>query len=44
MSKKGKSGGYRSIIIFRYGDKAFFMYGFADYCPEKKACCNFVIL
>ncbi len=26
---KGKSGGYRSIILFRAGDKAFFVYGFA---------------
>ena len=28
-SGQGKSGGYRSIIIFRTGDKAFFVYGFA---------------
>lgn len=26
---QGKSGGYRTIIIFRQGDKAFFIYGFA---------------
>ncbi|WP_293122959.1 type II toxin-antitoxin system RelE/ParE family toxin [Moorena sp. SIO4G3] len=26
---QGKSGGYRSIILFRRGDKAFFIYGFA---------------
>ena len=26
---EGKSGGYRSIILFRTGDKAFFVYGFA---------------
>ncbi|KYC36279.1 hypothetical protein WA1_41880 [Scytonema hofmannii PCC 7110] len=26
---QGKSGGYRSIIIFRSGDKAFFVYGFS---------------
>lgn len=25
---QGKSSGYRSIIIFRSGDKAFFVYGF----------------
>ena len=25
----GKSGGYRTIIVFRQGDKAFFVYGFA---------------
>jgi hypothetical protein len=25
----GKSGGYRSIIIFRRGERAFFVYGFA---------------
>ena len=26
---KGKSGGYRTIIIFRQGEKAFFIYGYA---------------
>lgn len=26
---QGKSGGYRSIIVFRQGEKAFFVYGFA---------------
>jgi hypothetical protein len=26
---EGKSGGYRSIIIFHRGDRSFFMYGFA---------------
>lgn len=26
---QGKSGGYRTIIFFQEGDKAFFMYGFA---------------
>ena len=26
---QGKSGGYRSIIVFRKDDKAFFVYGFA---------------
>lgn len=25
---QGKSGGYRSIILYRQGDKAFFVYGF----------------
>ena len=25
----GSSGGYRSIILFRYEDRAFFVYGFA---------------
>lgn len=25
----GKSGAYRSIILFRRGDKAFFVYGFS---------------
>lgn len=28
-SGQGKSGGYRTIIIFKQGDKAFFVYGFA---------------
>jgi len=26
---QGKSGGFRSIVLFRSGDKAFFVYGFA---------------
>ena len=26
---QGKSGGFRSIILFRQGEKAFFVYGFA---------------
>ncbi len=26
---EGKSGGYRSIVLYRQGDKAFFVYGFA---------------
>ena len=26
---QGKSGGYRSIIYYRQGDKAFFVYGWA---------------
>ena len=26
---EGKSGGYRSIILFRRGECAFFVYGFA---------------
>ena len=25
---EGKSGGFRSIVLFRCGDKAFFVYGF----------------
>lgn len=25
---EGKPGGYRSVIIYRQGDKAFFVYGF----------------
>ena len=27
--EEGKSGGYRSIILFRRGEKAYFVYGFA---------------
>lgn len=27
--REGKSGGYRTIILFRGGDKSFFVYGFA---------------
>lgn len=26
---QGKSGGYRTIIIFKQGERAFFVYGFA---------------
>jgi hypothetical protein len=26
---QGKSGGFRSIVLFRHGEKAFFVYGFA---------------
>jgi hypothetical protein len=26
---KGKSGGYRTIVIFQQNDKSFFVYGFA---------------
>jgi hypothetical protein len=26
---EGKSGGYRTIILYRKGDKAFFVFGFA---------------
>ena len=25
---EGKSGGFRSIVLFRSGDKAFFVYGY----------------
>lgn len=28
-SKEGKSAGYRSIILFRQGERAFFVFGFA---------------
>lgn len=28
-SNEGKSGGYRSIILFRKGKRSFFIYGFA---------------
>ena len=28
-ANEGKSGGYRSIILFRSGNSAFFVYGFA---------------
>ena len=27
-SNEGKSGGYRAIVLYRLGDKAFFVYGF----------------
>lgn len=28
-AREGKSGGYRTIILYRKGDKAFFVFGFA---------------
>ena len=28
-TNKGKSGGYSAVILYRSGDKAFFVYGFA---------------
>jgi hypothetical protein len=28
-NNKGKSGGYRTIVIFKKGNSAFFVYGFA---------------
>lgn len=33
--KEGKSGGYRSIILYRRGEKAFFVYGFAKNVIEN---------
>ena len=33
--KEGKSGGYRSIILYRKGEKAFFVYGFAKNAMEN---------
>jgi hypothetical protein len=32
---KGKSGGYRTIILYKQGDKAFFVYGFAKNDQEN---------
>ena len=29
-SGKGKSGGYRTLILFRQGDRAIFAFGFAE--------------
>lgn len=26
---QGKSGGFRTVILYRYGERAFFVYGFA---------------
>ena len=34
-SGQGKSGGYRTIIIFKKDDKAFFVYGFAKNAQEN---------
>ena len=33
--QEGKSGGYRSIILYRKEDKAFFVYGFAKNVMEN---------
>lgn len=33
--QEGKSGGYRSIILYRRGEKAFFVYGFAKNMLEN---------
>ncbi len=33
--QEGKSGGYRTIIFFRKGDKAYFVYGFAKSVLEN---------
>jgi hypothetical protein len=32
---EGRSGGFRSIVLFRSGDKAFFVYGFAKNAKEN---------
>ena len=32
---EGKSGGYRTIILFRHGDRAVFIYGFAKSAREN---------
>lgn len=32
---QGKSGSYRTIIVFRKGDKAFFVYGFPKHAREN---------
>ncbi|MBZ0254975.1 type II toxin-antitoxin system RelE/ParE family toxin [bacterium] len=32
---EGKSGGYRTIILYRLGDKAFFVYGFSKSVHEN---------
>jgi|SRR6185312_5847659 len=29
IAGKGKSGGYRTLIVFKKGEKAFFVYGFS---------------
>jgi hypothetical protein len=32
---EGKGGGFRSIVLFRKGDRAFFVYGFAKSARAK---------
>src|SRR3546814_6114326 len=33
---KGKSGGYRTLILFRKGDRAIFAFGFAKSAPANR--------
>jgi hypothetical protein len=35
LGSKGKSGGARTIIVFRHDDKAFFIYGFSKNRKEN---------
>ena len=37
---QGKSKGYRTIIFFRRGVKAFFVYGFAKNQRDKREGCR----
>ncbi len=32
---EGKSGGYRTIVLYRQGDRAFFVYGYAKSCEAN---------
>ncbi len=32
---EGRSGGFRSVILYRRGDRAFFIYGFAKSCNDN---------
>ena len=34
-ANEGRSGGFRSIVLFRSGDKAFFVYGFAKNAKDN---------
>ncbi len=32
---EGKSGGYRTIVLYRQGERAFFVYGYAKSCEAN---------
>ena len=32
---EGKSGGYRTIVLYRHGERAFFVYGYAKSCEAN---------
>ncbi len=32
---EGKSGGYRTIVLYRHGERAFFVYGYSKSCEAN---------
>ena len=41
---KGKSGGYRTLILFRHGDRAIFAFGFAKNAQVNISKADLVLL